>query len=85
VKEGEVYTVLFAKYLVLQGTLGFQLNEIMLDEYCAPYEYFQANRFAFNKEDLEELIEFIQHCNDISISMDELLKKTDTIDYDIAT
>lgn len=85
VKEGEEYTVLFAKFVLPQKTLGFQLNEIMLDEYCAPYEYFLANRFAFNKEDLQELIDFITHCNDISISMSELLEQTDVVENDVAT
>lgn len=85
IEEGEEYTILFARFLLPQRVLGFQLNEIMLDESCAPYEYFVANRFAFRKEDLQRLIEFIEDCSDMSISMKELLEKTEALDYDLAT
>ena len=85
VKKGEEYTLLFARFVLPQRTLAFQLNEIMLDESCAPYEYFLANRFAFRQEDIQKLIDFIQDCNDMSLSMKELLEKTEVLDYDLAT
>lgn len=80
IKKGEEYTVLFARYLLPQKLLGLQLSEVMLDESCHPYEYFIASRFAFRKEDLQELIEFIQHCNDTSITLKELMEQTELVE-----
>lgn len=79
VKEGEEYTILFAKFVLPQKTLGFQLSEIMLDEHCAPYEYFLADRFAIRKDDLQKLKEFIQECNELSVSLDDIKKQTEIL------
>jgi len=59
-----------------QKTLAVQLEEIDLDESCMPYEFFLANRFAFTKDELEKLIALIEECNDISLSIKDLLKQT---------
>lgn len=77
VKEGEPYTVIFTVTVLPQKQLAFHLAEIDLDESCAPYTYFLANRFAFTQENLLALIELIKNCNDTDFSMDELLKQTE--------
>jgi hypothetical protein len=59
-----------------QKTLAVQLEEIDLDESCMPYEFFLANRFAFTQDELEKLIEFIKECNNVSLSIKDLLKQT---------
>jgi hypothetical protein len=63
-----------------QKTLAVQLEEIDLDESCMPYEFFLANRFAFTQEELEKLIDFIQECTQINMSIKELMKQTQTIE-----
>jgi hypothetical protein len=75
-KEGEEYTVIFTLRVLPQKTLAVQLEEIDLDESCMPYEFFLANRFAFTKDELEKLIALIEECNDISLSIKDLLKQT---------
>ena len=89
VKEGEEYTIIFAIVVLPQRKIGFQLEEIMLDESCHPYEYFLAERFALRQEDIERLIQFIYECTQINISVKELIKETnvtertaDTIETD---
>jgi len=59
-----------------QKTLAVQLEEIDLDESCMPYEFFLANRFAFTQEELEKLIDFIQECTQVNMSIKELMKQT---------
>ena len=75
-KEGEEYTIIFTLMVLPQKTLAVQLEEIDLDESCMPYEFFLANRFAFTKEELEKLIAFIEECNHVSLSINDLLKQT---------
>jgi hypothetical protein len=75
-KEGEEYTIIFTLMVLPQKTLAVQLEEIDLDESCMPYEFFLANRFAFTKDELEKLIALIEECNDISLSIKDLLKQT---------
>lgn len=75
-KEGEEYTIIFTLMVLPQKTLAVQLEEIDLDESCMPYEFFLANRFAFTKEELEKLIAFIEECNQVSLSIKDLLKQT---------
>lgn len=72
IKKGEEYTILFARFVRPQNILGFQLNEIMLDEYCAPYEYFIADRFAIHKDDIQKLQDFIRECEGFDVSLDEI-------------
>jgi hypothetical protein len=75
-KEGQEYTIIFTLIVLPQKTLAVQLEEIDLDESCMPYEFFLANRFAFTKEELEKLIAFIEECNQVSLSIKDLLKQT---------
>lgn len=64
--EGEEYTVIWVGRQLLQGNiLGVKLAEINLDESCHPYEYFKMSRFAFNPEDLEELLKLANDCQEI--------------------
>lgn len=76
VKEGQEYTVIFTLVVLPQKTLAVQLDEIDLDESCAPYTFFLANRFAFTKDDLEKLMAFIEECNHVNMSIKDLLKQT---------
>ena len=76
IKEGQEYTVIFTLTVLPQKTLAFQLEEIDLDESCKPYEFFLANRFAFTKDELQKLIALIEECNDISLSIKDLLNQT---------
>lgn len=79
IEKGKEYTILFSMTVLPQKQLAFQLNEIDLDDSCSPYTWFLANRFSFREEDLEALIEFIQECNRINFTINEL-KKTINID-----
>lgn len=78
-EKGKEYTLAFTMTVHPQKTLAFQLQEIDLDESCSPYSWFLASRFAFREEDLEKLIEFINECNKITFSLNELMKVT-TVD-----
>lgn len=75
-KEGEKYHVIYTVTVLPQKELAFHLAEIELDETCAPYEYFLANRFGFTQENLLLLQELIKDCNDTDFSMEELLEQT---------
>jgi len=75
VEKGKEYTILFSMTVLPQKQLAFQVNEIDLDDSCSPYTWFLANRFAFREEDLQRLIEFIQDCNQITFSVNELMKE----------
>jgi hypothetical protein len=74
VEKGKEYTILFSMTVLPQKQLAFQLNEIDLDDSCSPYTWFLANRFSFRREDLEALIDFIQECNRINFTINELKK-----------
>lgn len=76
VKEGEEYTVIFTLFVLPQKKLAIQVNEINLDESCEPYTFFLASRFAFRVEDMEMLIEFIWECNEVNISIKDLMEQT---------
>jgi hypothetical protein len=75
IEMGKEYTLLFSMTVLPQKQLAFQLNEIDLDDSCSPYTWFLASRFAFREEDLQKLIEFIQDCNKITFSINELVKE----------
>lgn len=75
-KKDKEYTLAFSMTVHPQKKLAFQLQEIELDESCSPYTWFLANRFAFRKEDTDKLIEFIKECNQITFSVNELMKVT---------
>lgn len=74
-EQGREYTLLFSMTVLPQKQLAFQLNEIDLDDSCSPYTWFLGNRFAFREQDLGKLIEFIQDCNKITFSVNELMKE----------
>lgn len=80
VKKGEEYTVIFTLMVLPQKTLAVQLDEIDLDESCSPYSFFLANRFAFSKDDIGKLVDFIEECTQVNISIKELMKQTQTIE-----
>jgi len=76
VKKGQEYTVIFTLIVLPQKTLAVQLDEIDLDESCMPYSFFLANRFSFRQEDMGKLIDFIEECTEVNMSIQELLKQT---------
>lgn len=80
IKEGEEYSIIFATVVLPQKTLALQIDEVDLDESCRPYSFFLANRFAFRKEDLERLIEFIKECTQVNMSIKELMNQTETLE-----
>lgn len=75
-EKGKEYTLAFSITVLPQKELAFQLQEIELDDSCSPYTWFLASRFAFKKDDLEKLAEFIKECNNITFSLKELMKVT---------
>jgi hypothetical protein len=75
-EEGKEYTLAFSMTVLPQKKLAFQLNEIDLDDSCSPYTWFLARRFAFRQEDLESLIEFIKECNQVTLSLKDLMRET---------
>jgi triphosphoribosyl-dephospho-CoA synthetase len=75
-EKGKEYTLAFSMTVHPQKKLAFQVQEIELDDSCSPYTWFLANRFAFRKEDTDKLIEFIKECNQITFSVNELMKVT---------
>ena len=79
VKEGETYNVIYTVTVLPQKQLAFHLAEIELDESCAPYEYFLANRFAFTQENLLLLMELIKDCSETAFSMEELIEQTELV------
>lgn len=80
VKKGEEYTIIFTLIVLPQKTLAVQLDEIDLDESCMPYEFFLASRFAFNKDDIGKLVDFIEECTHVNMSIKDLMKQTQTIE-----
>lgn len=79
IKKGIEYSIIFAIVVLPQRELGLQLDEIDLDESCMPYEYFLAKRFAFRKEDLDRLVEFIKECGQVNLSIQELMEQTELV------
>lgn len=79
VKKGEEYSIIFAIVVLPQRQLALQLDEIDLDESCMPYEYFLAKRFAFRKEDIDELVEFIKECGQVNLSIKEIMEQTELV------
>jgi hypothetical protein len=53
VKEGETYTAIHVLRVMPQNEIAVWLEEIDLDESCAPYEYWLMNRFAIYAEDAD--------------------------------
>ena len=75
-EEGKEYTLAFSMTVLPQKKLAFQLQEIDLDDSCSPYTWFLARRFAFKKEDLVSLIEFVKDCNQVTLSVNDLMRET---------
>ena len=80
IKAGQASPVIFTLVVLPQKTLAVQLDEIDLDESCAPYTFFLANRFGFTKENLEKLIAFIEQCNHVNMSIKHLMKQTNEVE-----
>lgn len=76
VKAGDKYHVIYTVRVLPQNIIGVHLSEINLTENELPYEYFNINRFAFERDTLKDLMQLIQDCSEIDISMDELFNQT---------
>lgn len=74
-KKGEQYHVIYTVNVLPQRQLAVYLSEINLDESCAPYEYFLANRFAFTDEGLDKLLEMIKDCSETNFDVDEFIEE----------
>ena len=46
ITQGTIYTLISVQHLLSSGVLGFELDEVKLDESCFPYHYFNPNRFV---------------------------------------
>ena len=46
VKKNEIYTLIGVQNLLSSDSFGFLLDEIVLDESCFPYHYFNPDRFV---------------------------------------
>jgi len=71
IKKGQEYHVIFALYTMPQNKLAVQLNEILLDESCAPYEYFRADRFNFRSEDLYRIMDMVRLSSQLNKQINE--------------
>lgn len=73
--QGQEYTVIrIAKMAKMSNILGCQIMEIDLDETTQPFEFFRLSRFAFDKKDLDALLELIE-MPDERIELEKLLKE----------
>jgi|688.fasta_scaffold05503_3 hypothetical protein len=76
VKEQELYHILMIFYSIPSKTMAYTLEEIDLDESCAPYGVFDAKRFAIHQDDLEEFIELAKNCTELNdIEIKELIEQ----------
>ena len=81
VKEHELYHILMIKYSIPSKTMAYTLEEIELDESCAPYEVFDAKRFAIHQDDIDEFIELCESCTELNgIEIEELTKELELIE-----
>ena len=76
VKLGKIYTVIYTVNVLPQGEVGFQLEEIDLDESCYPYEYFLSSRFAFYNDDFEDLLFLMKESEGVDRSLKRLIDTT---------
>lgn len=63
IEAGTVYTLIAVQHLLSSNELGFELDEVKLDETCFPYHYFSPKRFT--PIDEEALIESMEELTDI--------------------
>ena len=75
-EKDKTYHIVFARMVLPQRTLGVELAEIVLDESCAPYEYFLGKRFVIKASDMDALIELIKETSGVQTSIQEIQKQT---------
>ena len=63
ITEGTIYTLIGVQHLLSSNELGFELDEVKLDETCFPYHYFSPKRFTTIDE--EALMEAMEELTDI--------------------
>ena len=80
VKEQELYHILMIKYSIPSKTMAYSLEEIELDESCAPYEVFDHKRFAIHQDDIDEFKQLAEDCTELNgIEIEELTKELELI------
>ena len=74
-KKGEEYSVLMIYNMVMQeGILGVVLKEIDLEAHGYHYSCFRMDRFGFELDDLEALVELAKDCAELNdFNVEELL------------
>jgi len=77
VVEGVEYNIVYATYILPQRKIAVQLKEVNLDESCAPYEYFLAERFSFTDDQLIELMNLIIDCAYADDSVKKLINQNE--------
>ena len=83
VKEHEWYHILSIYYSIPSKTMAFTLEEIYLDESCAPYEVFDAKRFGIHQDDIDEFKQLVEDCTELNgIEIEELTKELELIEND---
>lgn len=81
VKKDEVYHILMIKYSIPSKTMAYSLEEIELDESCAPYEVFDHKRFAIHQDDIDEFKQLAEDCTELNgIEIEELTKELELIE-----
>lgn len=76
VKKGNQYHIIHIYKMVNQDNIqGCELKELDISSYI-PYNCFRLSRFAFRKEDLDNLIELMKLCTELdSVKIDELVQE----------
>lgn len=75
VKKGEKYSILMIYNMVEQeGILGVVLKEIDLEKMGYSYSCFKMDRFSFDLQDLEALVQLCKDCAELNdFNVEELL------------
>jgi hypothetical protein len=85
VKEGQKYSVTMIYNMVMQkGILGITVSEIDLESKGYNYSCFRMDRFGFDIDDLEELVQLAEDCAELNdFNVEELLtEQLEFADYE---
>lgn len=75
IKDGKEYHILMINNMVMQeGILGAVIKEIDLDKLEYKYSCFRMDRFGFDIDDLEDLVQLAEDCAELNnFNVEELL------------
>jgi hypothetical protein len=75
INEGTEYTINYVYYHVNQGIQGVTLNEVQTKS--EKYSSYRLDRFAFTKEDIEQLIELMKECTELGkVDIEQLIEES---------